>query len=281
MVMQGGLASGHSAIKLLDISKTIYTAPEDERLKGKGKEPTCRFLPFEFEFPSTIPGSEDPLPPTFRGVHPAMEGWVRYTLKIQMIKTGFWPRETCVSLSNFCSQADLYSNSLLVAVHYLPKFYVQPEALLWPVISIMDGKRFGFECNKWKTSKARLLSSAPEFAPGREPELSLSIPKTAQAVANFCFIANVTLRVPGATAAQLNDYVDRTTVQLIKVVTMSANGSKSAHYVGLAKSRVQQIEKELVDPDTRIIRGGFKGGAHEGEASWNVGQLINVEVCLA
>jgi hypothetical protein len=86
--------------------------------------------------------------------------------------------------------------------------------------------------------------------------------------------------VPGTTASQLNDYVNRTTVQLIKVVTMSANGSKSAHYVGLAKSRVQQIEKELVDPDTRIIRGGFKGGVHEGEASWNVGQLINSEVCL-
>lgn len=101
MVMQAGLPSGHSAMKILDISNTIYNAAnEDKSAKGKGKEPTCRFFPFEFEFPPTIQDSEDPLPPTFRGVHPAMEGWVRYTLKVQVIKTGFWPRDTYVFVTH-------------------------------------------------------------------------------------------------------------------------------------------------------------------------------------
>jgi hypothetical protein len=168
-------------------------------------------------------------------------------------------------------------NRLNVAVHYLPKFYLQPEALIWPEISIMDAKRFGTCTPKWKTSNARLLSSAGPFPPGKEPELSISIPKTAQAVSNQCFIANVTLRVPGATSAQLDDYVSKTIIQLVKVETMSANGSKSAHIVGLSKSKPQQIEKELVGPDTRIIRGGFRGGVPGGEASWNVGQLVMVE----
>lgn len=90
MVMQAGLASGHSAMKVLDMSHSVYDA------KGKGKETVPTSFPFEFEFPSTITitnGSE-PLPPTFRGVHPAMEGWIRYTVKVHVIKSGLWPRDT-------------------------------------------------------------------------------------------------------------------------------------------------------------------------------------------
>lgn len=90
MIMQGGLASGHSAMKLLEISHSVYDA------KGKGKEPVAASFPFEFEFPSTIHGGSDPLPPTFRGAHPSMEGWIRYTVRVHVVKTGLWPRETYV-----------------------------------------------------------------------------------------------------------------------------------------------------------------------------------------
>jgi hypothetical protein len=90
MVMQTGLASGHTALKLLDQSHMVYEA------KGKGKDPGASAFPFEFEFPSTINNSNEPLPPTFRAVHPAMEGWIRYTVRVHVIKYGLWPRETCV-----------------------------------------------------------------------------------------------------------------------------------------------------------------------------------------
>lgn len=169
--------------------------------------------------------------------------------------------------------------SLSVAVHYLPKFYLHPEALLWPSISLMDHKRFGPDCNKWKTYHARLTDSAPTYPAGREPELRISVPRTEQAVSSHCFQVIVYLRVPGASQSELNDYVSKTTVQGLKVMTMMANGSKSAQYVAIGRSYIQQIEKELVEPDARIIRAGTRGGAHEGEATWNVGQLINVEVC--
>jgi len=90
MVMQAGLASGHSAMKLLDMTHIVYET------KGKGKEPASPVFPFEFQFPSTINHCEEPLPPTFRAVHPAMEGWIRYIVKVYVIKSGLWPRETCV-----------------------------------------------------------------------------------------------------------------------------------------------------------------------------------------
>jgi hypothetical protein len=168
-------------------------------------------------------------------------------------------------------------------IHYLPKFYLQPEALLWPRISLMDAKRFGFECDKWKTSKASINPSYPTTFPNPhlQPELSLSIPRTAQAVANYCFPFNVRIRYPGATKDELCRLVnEKINVQMIRVVTMVANGNKSSHLVSMGRARIQQIEKELVESDERVIRGGFKGGVHEGEASWSAGQIISQSVGL-
>jgi hypothetical protein len=91
MVMQAGLAAGHSAMKLLEVSKVIYAASPHA---DKNKEPSSKSFPFEFEFPTTIDGTNDPLPPTFRGVHPSMEGWIKYTIRITVTKKGIWPRET-------------------------------------------------------------------------------------------------------------------------------------------------------------------------------------------
>ncbi|KAG8814047.1 hypothetical protein FRC17_001307 [Serendipita sp. 399] len=99
-IMQAGLASGHSAQKILDLSKVLYTPPATDasKTKGKLKEPPMSSFPFEFELPATADNSTDPLPPTFRGVHPAMEGSIKYIIKITVIKSGLWPRETCVLL---------------------------------------------------------------------------------------------------------------------------------------------------------------------------------------
>jgi hypothetical protein len=116
MVMQTGLASGHTALKVLDQSHMVYQAQG----KGKGKDPGPSAFPFEFEFPSTINNSNEPLPPTFRAVHPAMEGWIRYTVRVHVIKYGLWPRETCVQalyfptskLINRCHQKNLHSSAL-------------------------------------------------------------------------------------------------------------------------------------------------------------------------
>jgi hypothetical protein len=159
----------------------------------------------------------------------------------------------------------------------------------------MDAKRFGFQCDKWRTSQAQLTASAATtflqfphllgagtgtgtHSTPSLPELSISIPRTAQAVASTCFPLNVTIRVPGASQELLDMYVDKTTIQLIKVVTLSAAASKSAHGASLVRGRIQQIEKELVNTDTRIIRAGVCGGVREGEAGWNVGNIIDVQV---
>jgi len=170
------------------------------------------------------------------------------------------------------------SKRISTVVHYLPKYYLQPEALLWPAISLMDAKRFGFECDKWKTSQARLLSSDPSFPEHGQPELSVSIPRTAQAVAGTCFPLNVTIRVPGASPAVLSHYLDKLTIQMIKRVTIIASGNKSSHLTSFGKIYPQQIERELVSSDTRIWRGGLRGGCIHGEASWSAGQLFSVEV---
>lgn len=257
MIMQAGLASGHSAMKVLDLSHSVYEA------KGKGKAPVPSSFPFEFEFPSTITDSTEPLPPTFRGVHPSMEGWIRYTVRVQVIKSGLWPRDT-----------------ISTTVHYLPKFYLRPEALLWPAISLMDAKRFGFQCDKWKTTQARLLNEDPSLPANGQPELSIAIPTTAQAVAGQCFPINITIRVPGASSEVLSHYLDKLNAQIIKKVTMIANGNKSSQLTGFGKLLPQQIERELVSSDTRIWRGGIRGGMLRGEASWSLSQIVNVEYVL-
>ncbi|KAG8802767.1 hypothetical protein FRC17_006341 [Serendipita sp. 399] len=149
----------------------------------------------------------------------------------------------------------------------------------------MDAKRFGLECNnKWKTSKAHILydpeeSSNPQH-PGRAllPELSVSIPSTAQAVANYCFPVNVTLRLPNHTEQQIEDLLadsTRFSVAMMKSITMTVNGQKSSQIINLARASRQQVERELVSsPTERIVRGGFQAGTNEGEASWKVGDLI-------
>ncbi|PVF99693.1 hypothetical protein CPB86DRAFT_783313 [Serendipita vermifera] len=256
MVMQAGLAAGHSAIKLLDVSKVIYAASPHNKDKDTN---ASKSFPFELEFPTLIDGTNDPLPPTFRGVHPSMEGYIKYTIRVTVTKKGIWPREV-----------------ISTTIHYLPKFYLRPEALLWPRISLMDAKRFGFEGDKWKTTKVSIHPSYPRSFPlNQQPELSLSIPRTAQAVANYCFPFNVRIKYPNATKDELCTLVhEKITLQLIRVVTMVANGNKSSHLVSMGKARIQQIEKELVGSDERVIRGGFKGGISEGEASWTAGQII-------
>lgn len=163
-------------------------------------------------------------------------------------------------------------------MHYLPKYYLRPEALLWPAISLMDAKRFGFQCDKWKTRQAVLLNADPSLAADRQPELSIAIPHTAQAVAGKCFPINVTIRVPDASSEVLSHYLDKLTIQIVKRVTMVANGSKSTQITSFGKLFPQQIERELVNNDTRIWRGGIRGGILRGEASWSLSQIVNVEV---
>ena len=102
-IMQGGLPSGHSAAKVIDLSKVIYTAqsPSDgDKVKNRGGAA----FPFELTFPELASNGVDPLPPTFRGVHPAVEGWIKYTVKVQVVKSGFWPRETCVLVCSLREQ---------------------------------------------------------------------------------------------------------------------------------------------------------------------------------
>ncbi|KAG8804658.1 hypothetical protein FRC18_007031 [Serendipita sp. 400] len=105
MVIHGGVPSGHTDRKILDVPKAIYTAAFD---KAKIKASSAPWIfPFEFQFPSTIQqggspdGDEELLPPTFRAAHPSMEGSVKYTIKVQVIKTGLWLRERLVSSPGF------------------------------------------------------------------------------------------------------------------------------------------------------------------------------------
>ncbi|KAG8775217.1 hypothetical protein FRC15_000704 [Serendipita sp. 397] len=294
--MQAGLASGHTALKILDMSKVVYTAATSDASKGKGerqshfviptktkcypqgksKEAPVSSFPFEFELPSTADNSTDLLPPTFRGVHPVMEGIIKYIIKVTVVKFGLWPRETFSTV-----------------IHYLPKYYLRDEALLWPAISLMDAKRFGLECNnKWRTSKAHLLYDPEESSrlqnPGMStsknaplPELSVSIPSTAQAVANYCFPVNVTLRLPNHTEEYIEELLTDSTrfsIAMMKSITMTVNGQKSSQIINLARANKQQVERELVSSTTeRIVRGWFRAGTNEGEASWKIGDLVETK----
>lgn len=223
-------------------------------------------FPFELTFPEFASNGVDLLPPTFRGVHPAVEGWIKYTVKVQVVKSGFWPRET-----------------LSAVVHYLPKFYLRSEeSLLWPAISLMDAKRFGLACNaNWRTTTAKLLYdpfTSKGLSNSSSPELSLSLTRTAQAVSNYCFPFNVTIRLPSYSSSELDAFVNdpkRLSIQLLRATTMTVNGQKSSQITSLGRARYQQVEKELVRGcDERIIRGGFKVGTPEGEASWRFGDLV-------
>lgn len=163
----------------------------------------------------------------------------------------------------------------MVTVHYLPKYYLPPDALIWPEISLMDAKRFGFECSKWKVTHCPLLQPCP-LKPRFEPELCIAIPKTAQALSKTCSIINVQITAP---PELLDTYVKRTSIQMIRKTTLTVMGeSHSSHSGVIAKGCIQQIESELAGPNSRIIRAGVKGGVTEGEASWQVDNLIGVEV---
>ncbi len=104
----------------------------------------------------------------------------------------------------------------------------------------------------------------------------VSISRTAQAVAAHCFPVNVTLRTPRK--QMLQSLVDNTTIQVVRSVVLSAEGKKSAHTCGIGCGRVQQIESELVDENTRIIRAGTKAGVLHGEYSWKIGDIAEVKV---
>lgn len=281
--MQGGLPCGHTERKLLYVPLKLYTKESSAKAKARAT-PSSEF-PFELAFP-THADSTDPtaapiaLPPTFRNSHPSMEGWIKYTVKIQVIKSGLWPRDV-----------------LATVVHYLPKFYSLPETLLWPAISLMDAKRFGLETNeKWKTTRASLSSKTPVQD---EPTMSVSIPRTARAVANYCFPVNVTLRIPsssiprkartqeGKPITSIDDLLaDPTRVQItmIKTTTLTTPtvGAKSSQVTTLARAYRQQIEAELVSRphDERIIRAWFRAGRKEGEASWEIPGLVDVRYAI-
>ncbi|KAG8804659.1 hypothetical protein FRC18_007032, partial [Serendipita sp. 400] len=157
----------------------------------------------------------------------------------------------------------------------------------------MDAKRFGLESNdKWRTSSAHLLytpsSSSSSASKGRTiapPELSVSIPRTAQAVAYSCFPVNVTVRLPGFSQEEMDAIVsnpERLSITMIKRTTLVANnggGQKSSHVVGIGSAQQQQIEKELVKRpgEERIVRVWFKAGTKYGEASWRINNLIEVQ----
>ncbi|KAG8791880.1 hypothetical protein FRC16_000240 [Serendipita sp. 398] len=158
----------------------------------------------------------------------------------------------------------------------------------------MDAKRFGLECNnKWRTSKAHLLYDPEESSrlqnPGTStsknaplPELSVSIPSTAQAVANYCFPVNVTLCLPNHTEEYIEELLTdptRFSVAMMKSITMTVNGQKSSQIINLARANKQQVERELVSSTTeRIVRGWFRAGTNEGEASWKIGDLVETKV---
>ncbi|KAG8809575.1 hypothetical protein FRC17_003378 [Serendipita sp. 399] len=301
MVIQGGVPSNHQERKLLHLPKALYTAAIDKpKDKGKAKEMSAgsRAFPFEFQIPTTIQDSEgeEPLPPTFRNAHPSMEGSVKYTIRVQVIKSGIWLRET-----------------LSTVIHYLPKFYLQPEALLWPAISLMDAKRFGLETNdKWRTSVARLVYTPQnnknhkknknnDNTPLALPELSVSIPRTAQAVAHSCFPVNVTVRIPkhflpSSSSGDENENEtaeeeaiqkivsdpERLSIWMIKRTTLIAGGGgaqKSSHVLSIGSAQQQQIERELVSrpQEERIVRAWFKAGTKHGEASWSVKDIVDVQ----
>jgi hypothetical protein len=158
----------------------------------------------------------------------------------------------------------------------------------------MDAKRFGCPQDKWRTSQISIpadaqlvLSNSPHLlgspslsgASATLPEISISIPSTAKAIAGTCYPINVTVRVPRASKPLLDLYVQTTTVQLVKVIRLSLNGINSTHARILGNCRVKQVEKELVAEDTRIIRASAAAGTLEGEASWKIDDLISVEVC--
>lgn len=76
----------------------------------------------------------------------------------------------------------------------------------------------------------------------------------------------------------LQSLVDSTTIQVVRSVVLSAEGKKSAHTCGIGCGMVQQIESELVDENTRIIRAGTKAGVLHGEYSWKIGEIAEVKV---
>lgn len=126
----------------------------------------------------------------------------------------------------------------------------------------------------WNASICMFLSTSTGAAIDC-PE-KVSIPKTAQAVAAHCFPVNVTLRTPQKQL--LRPLVDNTTIQVVRSVVLSAEGKKSAHTCGIGRANVQQIESELVDENTRIIRAGTKAGVLHGEYSWKIGDIAEVKV---
>ena len=104
----------------------------------------------------------------------------------------------------------------------------------------------------------------------------VSIPRTAQAVAAHCFPVNVTLRTP--CKRMLRAFVENTSIQVVRSVVLSAEGKKSEHTCGIGRGKVQQIESELVDGNTRIIRAFTRAGVFHGEYSWKIGDIAEVKV---
>ena len=76
----------------------------------------------------------------------------------------------------------------------------------------------------------------------------------------------------------LQSLVDNTAIQVVRSVVLSSEGKKSAHTCGIGRAKVQQIEAELVDEDTRIVRAATKAGVLHGESSWKIGDIAEVKV---
>jgi len=73
---------------VLNLSQKLYV-----KEKHQPRPTAPQSYPFEFVFPDKTPGSDEPLPPTFRAVQPLMESNVRYQILVQVVKSSLWPNE--------------------------------------------------------------------------------------------------------------------------------------------------------------------------------------------
>ena len=87
-ITQYGTPMGRSLMPILNLRQVLYT-----KAKHQPRPVAPQSYPFEFVFPALVQDSDEPLPPTFRTVHPLMESNVRYNLLVQVVKASIWPNE--------------------------------------------------------------------------------------------------------------------------------------------------------------------------------------------
>lgn len=87
-ITQHGMPIGRSFMPILNLRQVLYT-----KVKHQPRPITPQSYPFEFVFPASVQNGDEPLPPTFRAVHPLMESNVRYQILVQVVKSGLWSNE--------------------------------------------------------------------------------------------------------------------------------------------------------------------------------------------